>query len=88
MIGVRADLSDIKDTLRILPTLGTKRDLQTYTLTGIGLALAVIAIVIGGLGWLETRASRVASPPVATAQPIVIQLPPQPSPYRAVPPGR
>ncbi len=89
MVGVRDDLSDIKrdikDLLKIVPTLGTKRDLQTYTLTGIGLALAVIAIVIGGLGWLETRTARVGPAPPQVAQPIVIQLPPTPSSRVAAP---
>ena len=84
MIGVRDDLRDIKQAVQVLPTLPTKRDLQNFALTGIGLALAVIGIVIGGLGWLETRQTRIA-PPSSSAPaiaPIVIQLP-SPLPVRA-----
>jgi hypothetical protein len=87
MVGVRDDLRDIKESLKILPTLGTKRDLGNYTIGGIGLALAVIAIVIGGLGWLETRAARVQAPPptvaAAPAQPTIIYL--QPTPVAPLP---
>jgi hypothetical protein len=83
MAGVREDLRDIKSDLKILPTLATKRDIGTYLATTATLSFAVVAIIIGGLGWLETRASRVTSPPPAAApQPIIIEspqaAPPQP----------
>jgi len=85
---VRADLGEIKSALRELSTeiktLPTKRDLNGYVIGGIGLALAAIAIVIGGLGWLETRATRISTPSASAVQPIVIQLP-APPPVASIP---
>jgi hypothetical protein len=74
---IQSDLGEIKASLLILPTLGTKRDLITYTLTGLGFAVAMIAVVVGGLGWLETRAARIATPPAPA--PIVIEVPAPPA---------
>jgi len=77
---LRMTLDTIQRQLEILPTLGTKRDLVTYSIAGLTIAIATVAIIVGGLGWLETRAGRVqpsatpAATPV-TPQPIIIQLP-------------
>jgi len=84
---MREDLRDIKADLKILPTLATKRDNANAFIVAATLSLAIVGVVIGGLGWLETRASRVTSPPVASAapQPIIIEIPqaapPQPKPH-------
>jgi hypothetical protein len=50
------------------------------------IAMAVVAVIVGAMGWLETRAGRVqpvAAPPIAAPapQPIIIQLP-APAPAR------
>ncbi len=78
MAGVRDDLRDIKDSLRVLPTLPTRRDLVSYFVGAASLALAVVATIVGGLSWLETRAARITPQPGPNlpVQPIVIQLAP------------
>jgi hypothetical protein len=75
---MREDLRDIKADLKILPTLATKRDNANAFIVAATLSLAIVGVVIGGLGWLETRASRVTSPPpvaAAAPQPIIIEIP-------------
>jgi hypothetical protein len=74
--------------LEILPTLATRAELNAVknsfgsnlwqiSLVCTAVAAIVIASIIGGLGWLETRASRIQTPPQVSPQPIVIQLPAQ-----------
>ncbi len=54
-------------------------DIRNYLLLALALFVAVATMLIGGMGWLETRAARVqpmqqgsvSSPP----QPIIIQVP-------------
>lgn len=50
---VRRDLDEVKADLKVilaaLPTFATKRDLANFTLAGLGLGFAVMAIVIGGI---------------------------------------
>ena len=86
---VRRDLDEIKadsaetntilrDVVRRLDELPTKRQLDAdrlqWTAIGIGAIALIVTGIIGGLGWLETRVGKAA--PVATApQPIIIQLP-------------
>ena len=90
MLGVREDLRDIKDQLRgfgaLLPTLATKRDMMNYLIAGLTIVVAIVGLVIGGLGWLETRTARVQPATSATAPaPVVIQMPPYAAP---APPAR
>lgn len=63
-----------------LAGLATRSDMRNYVLTAIGIMVAIVAILVTSMGWLETRAAR-AQPPVSATppQPIVIQLPPNPS---------
>jgi hypothetical protein len=42
---------------------------------GLALVFAIFAMLIGGLGWLETRASRVQTAAPPAAAPVLIQLP-------------
>lgn len=66
---VRRDFAEIKDSLKVLPTLATKRDLAGSIFAGLGLGFAIMAIVIGGviggLGWLQSRVP--AQTPAASA---------------------
>ena len=86
---VRRDLGDIKAELKdikgVLTQLPTKRELNAdrlqWTAIGIGAIALIVTGVIGGLGWLETRAAKYASAP-PFPQPILIQLPATPSPHR------
>jgi len=68
----------IEDKLdKILTELGrlpTREAVLGYAIGGFALAAAVIGIIIGAMGWLETRASRVDTSAPAAA-PMIIQLP-------------
>lgn len=90
---VIAGLSGLRETTAALPT---RRDLQTFALTGIGIALAVVAIVItgvvGGLAWIQPQPAPApaAAPFAATppAAPTIIYLtPPNPVPPLPSPPA-
>lgn len=55
-------LGRIDDKLDIvigrLSALPSRTDLVVYTLTGLGIALAIIAAIIGGLSWLGDKQDR------------------------------
>jgi hypothetical protein len=83
---IQSDLGEIKESLKVLPTLPTRHDLDTWRWQWIAAGIAIVASIIGGLGWLETRANRM-EPPAAPA-PIVIQVPASaPAPSPTVPNG-
>jgi len=42
-----------------LGVIATKSDMRNYVLTAIGLFLAIVAILVTAMGWLETRVARV-----------------------------
>lgn len=82
MSGVRDDLRDIKASLALLPTLASKADISAWKIQWTAIFVAAFAVIvgsiIGGLGWLETRATRlqpVESSAAQRSQPIVITLP-------------
>jgi hypothetical protein len=79
MVYVRKDLDEIKASLRVLPTLATKADITYWTIQWTALLVAVFAVlvssIIGGLGWLETRAAGVSPPAVASTVPAVGYIP-------------
>lgn len=81
---VRQDIGEIKTDLKTavvrLGELPTKRDMHTYSLTGIALGLAVIAIVIGGIvGGISFIAARQGTPQIMFV-PSPQSLPPAKSP--------
>jgi len=88
MVYVRKDLEEIKESLKVLPTLATKADITSWKIQWTALLVAVFAFlvssIIGGLGWLETRAARVSPAPVAPSAPAVVYLP-MPPPALAAP---
>jgi hypothetical protein len=60
--------------------IATKSDMRDYLFVALGLVIALIAVLVTAMGWLETRAARVQptsvqQPPAPTAQPIIIQVP-------------
>jgi hypothetical protein len=72
----RVDRVEIKlDTIiERLSALASKADMRNYLLTAVGLFIALIALFLTGMGWLETRATRVeTSPPPPTV--VVIPAP-------------
>jgi len=79
MVYIRKDLDEIKESLKVLPTLATKADIAHWKIQWTALLVAVFAIlvssIIGGLGWLETRATRVSPLPIASAAPAVVYIP-------------
>lgn len=91
MVYVRKDLDEIKESLKVLPTLATKADITYWKIQWTALLVAVFAIlvssIIGGLGWLETRAGRVSPPAIAPAAPAVVYIP-MPPPAVISPPDR
>lgn len=46
---VRRDLDEIKDLLKVLPSLATKRDLDTWRWQWLATGLAIIALTVGGI---------------------------------------
>ena len=86
---IKVDLAETKADLRKvigrLDELPTKRELDVdrlqWTAIGIGAIALIVTGIIGGLGWLETRAAKYAPAPPAP-QLIIIQLPATPSPRR------
>ncbi|HEV7367808.1 hypothetical protein [Arenibaculum sp.] len=95
---VRKDLDEIKTDLRTLvlntTALPTKRDLTNNTFAGLGIGLALMALIIGGiiggLSWIRAEPSPVAfQPPVTiTAPPAqVIIVPPGAAPAELGPAG-
>jgi hypothetical protein len=94
MVGVRESLVDIKESLKVLPTLASKSDISAWKLQWTALLVATFAIIvgsiIGGLGWLETHVARVQPSPAAATAPIIIQVPiplPAPTQPSAAKPG-
>lgn len=97
---VRRDLDEIKADLKtVVATLGstnermgqlpTKRDLTNNTFAGLGIGLALMALIIGGiiggLSWIRPDPSPVTPPPPVTItapppQIIYMQPPAPPSP--------
>lgn len=65
---VEDKLDRISERLGGLPG---KVDLLTFAAAMI----ALMGLLLAGLGWLETRASRISAPDTRAAPPIVIQLP-------------
>ena len=84
---MRGDLAEIKGLLSGLAHLPTKQDLRNNLTAIITIGVAILAILVASMGWLETRAARIqgqaASPPAV--QPIVIQLPSTIAPPPAAP---
>lgn len=81
---VQRDLGEIKELLKVLPSLATKADIHNWKIQWTAIIVAAFAIIvgsiIGGLGWLETRVDHVQPPAISAAstpQPIIIQLPAQ-----------
>ncbi len=66
-----------------LDTLPTRNDLLVMLIATLTIAMAVVAVIVGAMGWLETRAARVQAtavqPAAAPPAPIVIQLPAPPA---------
>ena len=52
---VRRDLSDMSASLKILPALATKKDLDSWRWQWIATGAAIIALILGGMGWLASR---------------------------------
>jgi hypothetical protein len=76
MLNVDTKLDTIIERLTKIPE---RSEIRQSLLVAIGLFVASMALFIGGMGWLETRAARVqdavaASTPAAL-QPIVLQVP-------------
>lgn len=77
---VQADVTEIKTDLKSvlgkITDLPTRANLHNYTLTGIALGLAVMAIVIGGIiGGITYIVTKQGAPQVT-----VVTVPPQPAP--------
>jgi nitrate reductase NapE component len=70
--------------------IATRTEMRNYLLLALGLFVAIATLLIGGLGWLETRATRVqpaTTPQTAAPQPIIIQVP-YPASTPTPPPGK
>ena len=79
MEHAHADLAeiktDVKSVIATLSELPTRTNLHNYTLTGIVIGLAVMAIVIGGIiGGIGLIATKQGAPQVT-----VVTAPPMPS---------
>jgi hypothetical protein len=80
---VRRDLAEIRDSLKLLPQLATKKDLDTWRWQWIATGVAIVALVVGGITGGLALINKAGEAPVTAAsppQPIVIQLPAPPTP--------
>jgi hypothetical protein len=62
-----------------LGVIATKADMRTYLLTGLGLFLAIVAILVADMGWLETRVTRIEPAPSPPPSPMIFQISPAPA---------
>ncbi len=65
-----------------LGRLPSRLDMLGYLIGTVAAFLALTAVIVTSMGWLETRASRVQPPSPSAPQPIVIQLPSNSLPIR------
>lgn len=65
-----------------LGKLPSRAEAIGYAVGGIAVAAAIVAIIVGAMGWLETRAARLGPP---TPVPIIFQLPAAAAPLPAAP---
>ena len=82
MASVDTKLDSIIATLGRMPERSEMRQLLIVTLA---LIVTIVALFIGGMSWLETRAARIqpAPSPISAPQPMIIQIPvPQQAPER------
>jgi hypothetical protein len=59
-----------------LGTIATRGDMRTYLLTAIGIFVAIVAMLVTALGWLETREARISAPPAPPPQVLLVPAPP------------
>jgi hypothetical protein len=86
MASVDTKLDSIIQTLGRLPE---RSEMRQLLLVALALFVAVMAMFIGGMGWLETRAGRVQTAAPSPPQPIVIQVPQQqPAPVQMSRPSK
>lgn len=77
MIGLETKLDNI---IEKLGAIATRPEMRNYVFLAIGSFIALVAILVGSMGWLETRATRLqpVAPTAAMSpapQPIIIQVP-------------
>lgn len=71
---VRKDMDEIRDALKVLPTLATKKDLEGWRWQWVATGAAIIAIILGGMAFLTSTLPKSES--AAPAQVVVIPAPP------------
>lgn len=74
---VREDMEEIRESLKVLPQLATKRDLDSWRWQWIATGVSIVALTVGGItGGLALIGRQQEAPPAAAApQPIIIQVP-------------
>ena len=73
---LRRDLTEIRSSLDVLPSLATRRDLETWRGQWLAIGIGIVALVVGGIvGGLALINHYAASGSVAAPAPILIQVP-------------
>lgn len=47
--SIRRDLDEIKEQLKLLPQLATKRDLDTWRWSWLAIGIGIVALTVGGI---------------------------------------
>ena len=63
----------LDEVLRVMGKLPSRAEMIGYGAAAFALAVAIVAVIVGAMGWLETRAARLEAP--TTSAPASVAVP-------------